>query len=282
MTAPVNAPVLRVDNLSLYLGGQPIVDGLSFQVAQGERVCLLGPSGSGKSLTAGAILGLTPPAAEMSGAIRINGLEVGGVRATRRPAQARAGMVFQNTQAALNPLVSVGVQLREPFVRFHGLSRRDAQRAVIELLGRMLVAAPEWVVRRSPAELSGGQRQRVCLALALACRPSLIVADEPTTALDVLTQAEVLALLRETTGTAETPALLFISHDMAAAARLCERALILDQGRLVEQGRLADIIAAPRHRFSRELVEALGGIEFLQASAEPHPPELRPQVRAAG
>ncbi|QFT84302.1 putative D,D-dipeptide transport ATP-binding protein DdpD [Halomonas sp. THAF12] len=282
MTSPAYAPVLGVDDLRIRLGQRPVVDGLSFAVRPGERVCLIGPSGSGKSLTAGAILGLTPPAARIDGAIRLNGLEVGGVRATRRPSQARAGMVFQNTQAALNPLVSVGVQLREPFRRFQGLSRREAQQAAVALLGRMNLAEPERVMRRSPAELSGGQRQRACLALALACRPSLIVADEPTTALDVLTQAEVLALLRETTGTADTPALLFISHDMAAASRLCERALILDQGRLVESGRLADIIAAPRHRFSRELVAALGHRERLQAPDEPPRRMEAPRLRAAG
>ncbi len=282
MTSSASDPVLRVEHLRVRLGERCAVDGLSFAVARGERVCLLGPSGSGKSLTAGAILGLTPPAARLEGSIRLDGLEVGGVRATRRPPQARAGMVFQDTQTALNPLASVGAQLRQPFMRFQGLSRREAQRAAVALLGRMMIAEPDRVVRRSPAELSGGQRQRVCLALALACRPSLIVADEPTTALDVLTQAEVLSLLRETTGTAETPALLFISHDMAAAARLCERALILDEGRLVERGRLADIIAAPRHRFSRELVVALGAHEFLQAPAEPQRRAADPRLRAAG
>ncbi|WP_245184419.1 ATP-binding cassette domain-containing protein [Halomonas salinarum] len=257
MTSKASDPVLRVENLRMRLGGRFAVDDLSFQVTKGERVCLIGPSGSGKSLTAGAILGIPPPGATLSGRIHINGLEVGGVRATRRPAAARAGMVFQNTHAALNPLVSVGAQLREPFMRFHGLSRREAQRAVVKLLGRMMIAAPEEVARRSSAALSGGQRQRVCLALALACKPALIVADEPTTALDVLTQAEVLSLLRESTGTAETPALLFISHDMNAAAQLCERALIIDDGRLMESGPLAQLMADPQHAFSRELVSAI-------------------------
>ncbi|WP_240724806.1 ATP-binding cassette domain-containing protein [Onishia niordana] len=257
MTSNSTAPVLRVDNLRMRLGGRFAVDDLSFQVSKGERVCLIGPSGSGKSLTAGAILGIPPPGTTLSGHIHINGLEVGGVRATRRPPAARAGMVFQSTHAALNPLVSVGAQLREPFMRFHGLSRREAQRAVVKLLGRMMIDAPEQVARRSSAALSGGQRQRVCLALALACKPALIVADEPTTALDVLTQGEVLSLLRESTGTADTPALLFISHDMNAAATLCERALIIDDGRLVESGPLAQLMADPQHAFSRELVSAI-------------------------
>ncbi|MBB3139270.1 peptide/nickel transport system ATP-binding protein [Halomonas organivorans] len=243
--------------MSVRLGGQDVVDGLSFQLQPGERVCLLGPSGSGKSLTAKAILGLLPPGSSVGGGIRINGIDVGRMRATRRPSTARAGMVFQDTQAALNPLVSVGTQLREPFLRAHGMSRREAERAVVDLLARMRISAPERVVRRSSAELSGGQRQRVCLALALACKPALIVADEPTTALDVLSQDEVLTLLSDATGTAGTPSLLFISHDMHAAARLCERAVIIDDGRLVESGALANIIKAPGHRFSRELLAAL-------------------------
>ncbi|MCE3027951.1 ATP-binding cassette domain-containing protein [Salinicola sp. DM10] len=257
-----NEPVLRVDNLSVRLGAQRVVDGLDFTVGAGERVCLIGPSGSGKSLTAAAILGITPPTASVEGRIRLGEFDVAGVAAARRPRALRIGMVFQNTQAALNPLVSVGAQLSEPFVRFHGLPRRAARVAAAELLTRMRLTAANELLTRSPAELSGGQRQRVCVALALACKPSLIVADEPTTALDALTQAEVLTLLHETTGGAGKPALLFISHDMGAASRLCQRAVILEQGRMIESGPLADLVASPRQRFTRELVSAMRSAEM--------------------
>ncbi|REC95027.1 peptide/nickel transport system ATP-binding protein [Kushneria indalinina DSM 14324] len=249
--------VLKVNELCIRVDGQPVVSDLCFHVAAGERVCLLGPSGSGKSLTAGAILGLSPHSVHVDGSVCINGVEVADIRATRRPVQSRSGMVFQDTHSALNPLVSVGTQLREPFMRFHGLSRRAADEAVVTLLRGMQMAHVEEILKRSSAELSGGQRQRICMALALACKPALIVADEPTTALDVLTQNEVLKLLRECTGTADTPALLFISHDIGAACRLCERAVIIDEGRLVESNTLTHIIANPQHRFTRQLVRAL-------------------------
>ncbi|MCM5703063.1 ATP-binding cassette domain-containing protein [Larsenimonas salina] len=257
MTSSAYDSVLEVEDLCIHLGGRMVVDHLTFRLGVGERMCLLGPSGSGKSLTARALLGLSSPRASVSGAIRINGIDVSARKAMQRPETARVGMVFQNTQAALNPLVTVGAQLRAPFIRFHGMSQRDAHQAAVELLGRMRIEAPEQVVQRSSGELSGGQRQRVCLALALACRPSLLVADEPTTALDVLAQAEVLTLLRECTGTEITPSLLFISHDMSAAAQLCERAVILDEGHLVEEGALDAIMARPAHRFSKSLVAAI-------------------------
>ncbi|GHC22887.1 hypothetical protein GCM10010082_13780 [Kushneria pakistanensis] len=249
--------VLRVNELCIRVDGQPVVSDLCFHVAAGERVCLLGPSGSGKSLTAGAILGLSPHSVHIDGSVCINGVEVADIRATRRSPQSRSGMVFQDTHSALNPLVSVGAQLREPFMRFHGLSRKSAMEAARTMLAGMNMERIDDILQRSPAELSGGQRQRICMALALACRPALIVADEPTTALDVLTQEEVLTLLRECTGTADTPALLFISHDIGAACRLCERAVIIDEGRLVESNTLTHIIANPQHHFSRQLVRAL-------------------------
>ncbi|QEM84076.1 ABC transporter ATP-binding protein [Halomonas binhaiensis] len=251
-----------MSHLRLHVGRQLIVDDLSFQLNAGERVCLLGPSGSGKSMTASAILGISPPSVSLKGEIRINGMDVSHIKAAQRPVAARAGMVFQDTHAALNPLVTVGMQLREPFMRFHGLSKRDAHQAAIDLLARLMIAEPDKVVCRSSAELSGGQRQRICLALALACKPSLIVADEPTTALDVLTQMEVLHLLKECTGTADTPALLFISHDMTAAAQLCERVVIIDEGRLVESAALDTVMSNPQHRFSQELVAAIGDRAF--------------------
>ncbi len=253
-------PVLSVRDLRIQIGRQAVVDGLSFDVMPGERVCLLGASGSGKSFTANAVLGLLPPAAKVQGSIRLHGREAIATPAARRLNESRVAMVFQDSLAALNPLSSIGSQLREPFIRHHGLSRKAATQAAVALLEAMDLPAPQRLVKRTPAELSGGQRQRVCIALAMACKTSLMVADEPTTALDVVTQAQVLRALREHTDTAQT-ALLFITHDLHAAAQLCQRAVIIERGMMIESGPLDALITAPRHRFTRELVAAAHSVQ---------------------
>ncbi|WEX85790.1 ABC transporter ATP-binding protein [Sinorhizobium garamanticum] len=256
--------------MRVLIGTQRVVDGLSFNVFPGERVCLLGASGSGKSLTAGAILGLLPASACAQGSIRVQGREVIDLPAARRPIDVRVGMVFQDSFSALNPLVSIGSQLQEPFRRLHDLSPRAALQAAIELLDAMALPDPGQIVRRSPAELSGGQRQRVCIALALACKTPLLVADEPTTALDVVTQAQVLRVLKESTGRTGTPALLFITHDLCAASELCERAIVIERGTLVESNRVDALIADPQHSFTRELVAAArDGIGLAPRATEP-------------
>jgi peptide/nickel transport system ATP-binding protein len=249
-------PVLSVRDLRVRIAGKPVVNGLSFDVLSRERVCLLGASGSGKSLTARAILGLLPANAKVQGSVRVHGCEVIGVPASRRGSETRIAMVFQDSHSALNPLVSIGSQLQEPFLRHHGVSRQAALKAAIELLAAMKLPDPDRLVRRSPAELSGGQRQRVCIALALACKTSLLVADEPTTALDLVTQAQVLRLLKASTQDENAPALLFITHDLGAAAQLCDRAIIIENGAVIESEDLSTIIAEPRHSFTRELVAA--------------------------
>lgn len=254
----VREPVLSVRDLGIKIGRQQIVDGLSFDVMPGERVCLLGASGSGKSLTAKAVLGLLPPNAQVSGSILIQGQEAIAIPAARRRADTRVSMVFQDSLSALNPLVSIGSQLREPFTRHHGLSRKAATQAAVALLASMDLPDPQRLIQRTPAELSGGQRQRVCIALAMACKTSLMVADEPTTALDVVTQAQVLDALREHTGHSGT-AMLFITHDLHAASQLCQRAVIIERGVMIESGELDTLITAPQHPFTQELVAAAHG-----------------------
>lgn len=251
----VREPVLSVRDLRIHIGQQQIVNGLSFDVMPGERVCLLGASGSGKSFTAKAVLGLLPPNAQVQGSIRIQGQETIAIPAARRRAETRVSMVFQDSLSALNPLVSIGYQLCEPFTRHHGLSRKAATQAAVALLASMDLPDPQRLIKRTPAELSGGQRQRVCIALAMACKTSLMVADEPTTALDVVTQAQVLSALREHTGQAGT-AMLFITHDLHAAVQLCQRAVIIERGVMVENGNLDALITAPQHPFTQELVTA--------------------------
>jgi peptide/nickel transport system ATP-binding protein len=232
------------------------VDKVSFSVAAGEKLCLLGASGSGKSITACAILGQLPPNATTTGSIRIGGQEVLGVPLQARPATARASMVFQDSAVALNPLIPVGQQLSQPFVRHQGMSKADAAKATLEILNTIGITDPQALVRSFPAELSGGQRQRVCIALAIACRTGLLVADEPTTALDVVTQEKVLAVLRRYASAVDAPALLFITHDIAVAASICDAGVVLHEGTIVEQSSFSELVRAPRHPFTLSLLEA--------------------------
>lgn len=260
MVSVCSDPVLSVRDLRIKIGQQQVVDGLSFDVMPDERVCLLGASGSGKSFTAKAVLGLLPPSAQVQGSIRIQGQEAIATPATQRPKNSRVSMVFQDSLSALNPLVSIGSQLREPFIRHHGLSHPAATDAAVALLGSLDLPDPKQLIKRTPAELSGGQRQRVCIALAMACKTSLMVADEPTTALDVVTQCQVLRALRQHTESTAS-ALLFITHDLHAAAQLCQRAVIIEQGTMIESGELDSLITSPQHPFTQTLVAAAHNVQ---------------------
>ncbi len=164
-------------------------------------------------------------------------------------------MAFQDSSAALNPMSTIGRQLREPFVQ-RGMSTRKATDAATRALRDVGLPDPVRVQRSHPGALSGGQRQRICLALALACRTTVLVADEPTTALDVITQASVIELLRSHTGAAGGPAMLFITHDIAVAAQLCDEIAVLDRGELVERGPAQRIVHHPEHRATADLVTA--------------------------
>lgn len=247
--------MLEVEGLRIAFGKREIVGPLDFSIRRGERVCLLGASGSGKSMTAAAILGLISPRAGCSGHVRVNGHEVLNIRVPQRPADARVAMVFQDTQSALNPLVSIGAQLAEPLRRHGGLNAAAAREEARALLASIGLPGTDAFLRTSPAEVSGGQRQRVCIALALACRTGLIVADEPTTALDVVTQAQVLDVLKARTSAPGSPGLLLVTHDLSAAMRVCERVLVLAEGRIVEDGPIGDILNRPRHPFTCDLVD---------------------------
>lgn len=250
-----SSPILSFDAFSASMRGQLLLDRLSFSIRPGERVGLLGQSGSGKSFTARAALGILPPDASLSGSVRVNGTDVTHVPALARPASARVAMVLQDTQAALNPLTSIGYQLEQP-LRRGGRSRAQARAEALALLDRVGLPDPAELVSRCSPELSGGQRQRVCIAIALASEAPLIIADEPTSALDVVTQAQILKLLRAVSEAPGGPALLFITHDLHAAAHLCQRALIIRQGRMIEDGPMAQILTAPRHDYTASLVAA--------------------------
>jgi peptide/nickel transport system ATP-binding protein len=266
---------LEVTDLRVSIGRRAIVKGTTFSVGVGQRLCLLGESGSGKSLTASAVLGRLPANAVATGSIRINGVEVLGMRASKRPEEARVAMVFQDSAVALNPLVRVGEQIIEPLRRHRGLSREAAEAAAVELAESVGLPDPASLIRRFSAELSGGQRQRVCIALALACNTRLMVADEPTTALDVVTQKRVLDVLKKYTAGQNTPALLFITHDFAVASELCSDAVVMKDGDVVEQGRIDTIFAAPTDPYTRELIRAARA-----ATVEPYVERFRAELAA--
>ncbi|TFD54483.1 ABC transporter ATP-binding protein [Cryobacterium frigoriphilum] len=246
-------PALALRNLTVSVRGKFLVHGIDLTVDPGERVALLGASGSGKSLTAAAVLGSLGPEFRASGSLTLFGVPVDvGSTAARRTAMGIAA-VYQDSRSALNPLVTIAAQLTLAVRRHHELGARAARACVAELLASVGIDDPPRTMAGYAAQLSGGQLQRVCIALALACRARLLIADEPTTALDVVNQARVLDVLRDY-GDAERAAILFITHDLAVAASLCDRAVVLQHGRVVEQAAMHDLIERPGHEYARALV----------------------------
>jgi peptide/nickel transport system ATP-binding protein len=255
--------LLAVENLRIDLvsGGtrHPAVEKVSFEIARGETFGLVGESGCGKSITALAIMGLLQrPLAIGGGAIRLDGRAIEGLDPDelRRLRGKRLAMIFQEPMTALNPVLPVGRQIAEMFILHEGASWRDAQRRAIEVLARVRVPAPERRARDYPHQLSGGMRQRVMIAIALACSPDLLIADEPTTALDVTVQSEIVDLMRDLCA-ANGTAILMISHDLGLVASICRRVGVMYAGRLVEMRASADVFKSPAHPYTRGLVASL-------------------------
>jgi len=246
---------LEVHDLTIDIGGRRVVDGVSFDVPDGARVGLIGESGSGKSLTALAILGLLPDGATAGGSVRWNGREILGL-AEGELAQLRGdeiGIVFQEPRTALNPIRTVGRQIAESIRIHQGLSKRDAAARAVEEASRVSLPDPDRLVARYPHQLSGGQRQRVAIAMALACRPRLLIADEPTTALDVTIQAEILELLLSLARD-DGMSLVFITHDLAVLSQIATHGVVLEHGRVVERAPVAQLLSAPASVVTQELL----------------------------
>ena|SRR5450830_341607 len=266
--------ILDLRGLTVHDGaGTPLVHDVSFTVGRGERVGLIGESGSGKSMTALAVLGLLPDGLRATGAVLLRGrAEDDGIEMVRgrEPQRVAArgrdiAVVFQEPLTALDPLMRLGHQIAEPLVRRARASGKrlrgaELRAAVHAAMAEVSLPEPDRIARAYPHEISGGQRQRVAIAMALACDPALLIADEPTTALDVTVQAEVLALLDHLV-TTRGMSLLFISHDLAVVAGVCERVVVLKDGVAIEQGTVAEIVGSPRHPYTRELVSSARALD---------------------
>jgi ABC-type dipeptide/oligopeptide/nickel transport system ATPase component len=257
-----DATLLDVRHLSVAFAGRTVVDDVSLRIAGGETLGLVGESGSGKSVTAFAILRLLqPPGQILAGQVLFEGhdLLALGEREMRAIRGARISLIFQEPMTALNPVMRIGDQIAEA-VTVHGMATRaEARLRVIELLDAVRIPDAARRVRDYPHQLSGGMRQRVMIAIALACRPPLIIADEPTTALDVTIQAQVLDLLRALKARYNL-ALLLITHDFGVIAEMADRVAVMLGGRLVEEGPVRQILRAPRHEYTRSLLAAVPGM----------------------
>jgi peptide/nickel transport system ATP-binding protein len=247
---------LQIRDLNVRFGDRSAASVAELDVDAGEIVGLAGESGSGKSMTIQAVLGLAGTAgATVTGSIRLDGeeLTVMSPAALRAVRGRRIAAIFQSPGLAFNPVFRVGVIMTRT-LRLHGLSPAEAAERATSAM-RSVVLAPE-LLRRYPSQLSGGQLQRVAIALALALRADVLLADEPTSALDVTVQAQVLELLRELRDSRGL-AILFVSHDLAVISELCDRVAVMRSGEVIEQGLVRDVIAAPRHDYTRELLAAV-------------------------
>ena len=252
------AETFVVQDLRVSVGAAEAVSGVSFELAAGSRTGLIGESGSGKTLTALALMGLLPDGLRASGRVLYGGRDL-----LQLPEDElcelrgdRLAMVFQEPMTALNPVMRIGDQVAEPLMLHRGMGRRAALAEATRALERVRIPDPAEKMRAYPHQLSGGQRQRAMIAMAMACNPAVLVADEPTTALDVTVQAEILRLLDELVE-AEAATLLLITHDLAVVASSCDRVLVMYGGRIVETGTVAQVFDRPRHPYTRALLDAI-------------------------
>lgn len=277
--------LLQVENLRVHFktyGGEvQAVRGVTFHVEKGETVAVVGESGCGKSVTAQAIMGLipNPPGRIVDGKILFNGKEI-----TTMPKKellsvrgAEIGMVFQDPMTALNPTMKVGTQIVEGFVRMHKVSKEEARKKAMEMLRLVGIPDPEKRVDQYPHEFSGGMRQRVVIAIALANNPKLVIADEPTTALDVTIQAQILDLLKGLQEK-EQLSIVIITHDLGVVAEIAHRAVVMYAGVVVETGKVEDIFANPKHPYTWGLMRSLPRIDGVEKERlvpiEGTPPDL--------
>ncbi|MFC4166191.1 ABC transporter ATP-binding protein [Teichococcus aestuarii] len=264
--------LLEVENLQTHFrtpdgGVNRAVDGLSFSVEAGETVAIVGESGCGKSVTSMSILRLIPePPGKLAGSIRFEGRDL--LKLSEREMRAIRGneisMIFQEPMTSLNPVLTIGQQIGEALRLHQGLSKSQAEAKAVEMLTLVGIPAPAKRVKEYPHQLSGGMRQRVMIAIALACNPKLLIADEPTTALDVTIQAQILDLMRDLKRTVGA-AIVLITHDLGVVAEVAERVIVMYAGRKVEEARVEDLFRTPKHPYTQGL---LGAVPKLGSSLD--------------
>ncbi|MBA2811415.1 ABC transporter ATP-binding protein [Streptomyces sp. KM273126] len=258
----VTSELLVVENLTVTLpttrGPVAVVKDVSFTVGRNETVGIVGESGSGKSMTSLAVMGLLPRGALTTGSVRLDGVELLGLGdgEMRRIRGAQASMIFQDPLSSLNPYYTVGVQIEEMYRAHLDGSRKEARKVAVEALEQVGIPEPERRAGHYPHQFSGGQRQRIMIAMALVCSPGLLIADEPTTALDVTVQAQILRLLADLQRQTRT-GMVFITHDLAVISSIATRVLVMCRGEQVEYGTAEQVFSAPEHAYTRRLLESI-------------------------
>ncbi|HET7356120.1 MAG TPA: ABC transporter ATP-binding protein [Nocardioidaceae bacterium] len=273
MTPPVMQPRLEVEDLHVRFdtdeGSVLAVNGVSFTLQAGEVLALVGESGCGKSMTAMAMLGLLPPTATPSGSIRLEGQDISGF--SQRELQAIRGrdisMIFQEPMTSLNPVFTVGHQIGEVLRRHEGLSRKQARARAVELLDLVRIPSAHTRVDEYPHQMSGGMRQRVMIAMAVACNPKVLLADEPTTALDVTIQAQILDIMRDLRHELGT-SIVMITHDLGVVADIADRVVVMYAGHVAETGTVDAVFANPQHPYTLGLLGSVPRPDLVLADVQ--------------
>ena len=254
-------------------GSVQAVKGISFHVEKGETLCIVGESGCGKSITSLSVMGLLPSNGSIeSGEVLLNSepLQTLSQEQLRKLRGNQMSMIFQEPMTALNPVLTIGYQLREPLMLHHKLSKSEASKQAVELLNQVGIPNPAKRLNQYPHELSGGMRQRVMIAMALACHPSLLIADEPTTALDVTIQAQILDLINDLKDKLNMGVLL-ITHDMGAVAEVADRVMVMYAGQKIEEGPVEQIFNNPSHPYTIGLLNSVPNVDDPDFELEPIP-----------